>query len=128
MGISLDFSNVSNPNERPPQDDYVFIVTDAQERPSKDSNKPNNLVISWEIANYDGPGRGTGNQWFHLDMNQEFLAYALKQFIAALQGVEVDELTEIDFEPEDLVGQTFSASLRHNADNDFVNLVGFGVA
>lgn len=119
--IDLDFSDVQNPFELPPEDDYRFSIDDAEIRPSKDPAKPKNLVIKAVIVGGEFDGKKV-LQWFHMGENS---LWNLKLFLAAVAGEDPGTMGLIRLSCEQLVGQGFGAALEHDEEEKFANLTGF---
>lgn len=102
--IKLDFSNVTGGNFEPmPAGDYTLEIEKVESKVSKAGN--NMLNITYVTVD---EGEHKGNKVFDLYVLTEKALWKLKDLFTAI-GFDTDGL--VDFDPEDLVGQTILANV-----------------
>lgn len=116
--LNLDFSNTERKTfEKPEEGEHVFIISDAEVKPSK-AGDSNNLVIKADVVGGSSDGRSL-MQFFSL--KQEAL-WNVRLFLEAIAG---EELETIDLDCAQLVGQTFVGTVRYSEDGQYANLSSF---
>ena len=116
--LNLDFSGVERKSfEKPEEGEHVFIVSDAEVKPSK-AGDSNNLVIKAEVVGGDSDGRSL-LQFFSL--KQDAL-WNVRLFIEAIMGEEVEQLS---IDTDQLMGQTFVGTVKYSPDGEYANLTAY---
>ncbi len=113
MTLNLDFSNAKE-FKNPDEGEHVFIIEDAEVKPSK-AGDSNNLVIKASVVGGENDGR---NAIQYFSLKPEAL-WNVKLFLEAVAG---EEMTEINIDESELVGQTFIATVIHSEDGKYANL------
>lgn len=116
--LNLDFSGVDRKTfEKPEEGEHVFIVSDAEVKPSK-AGDSNNLVVKVEVVGGTSDGRSL-LQFFSL--KQDAL-WNVRLFIEAIMGEEVEQF---NINADQLMGETFVGTVKHSPDGQYANLVAY---